>query len=74
MLEHERSKAKNSTTKNADDVAMLEFENRKDKSFSVNAKALKHIIKSKIKAMKEGEWKDKEFHSQYPKILEKPHD
>lgn len=74
MLEHERSKAKNSTTKNADDEAMLEFENREDKSSSVNAKALKHIIKSKIKAMKEGEWKDKAFHSQYPKILEKPHD
>lgn len=79
MLKHERSEAKNSTAKNADkfekEVAMVEFENREDKSSSVNAKALKHnIIKSKIKAMKEEKWKDKAFLSQYPKILEKPHD
>lgn len=78
MLEHERSKAKNSTIKNADnferEVAMLEFEKREDKSSSGNAKVLKHIIKSKIKSLKEEKWKDKAFHSQYPKILEKPHD
>ena len=47
MLEHERSKAKNSTAKNADEfgkeVAIVECENREDKSSSVNAKALKHI-------------------------------
>ncbi|KAK2574045.1 hypothetical protein P5673_000166 [Acropora cervicornis] len=32
---------------------MAEFENRKDKSVSENAKALKHIFKSKMKSMKE---------------------
>ena len=78
MLKDERSEAKNSAAKNADkfekEVAMVEFENREDKLSSVNAKALKHIIKSKIKAMKEEKWKDKAFHSQYPKILEKPYD
>ena len=52
MLEHERSKAKNSITKNASkfkrEVTMPEFENREDKSASENAKALKHIFKSKM--------------------------
>jgi len=32
---------------------MAEFENRKDKSVSENAKALKQIFKSKMKSMKE---------------------
>ena len=52
---------------------MPEFENREDKSASENAKALKHIFKSKMKSMKEEKWKDKALHGQYPKILEKPH-
>ena len=52
---------------------MPEFENREDKSASENAKALKHIFKSKMKAMKEEKRKDKALHGQYPKILEKPH-
>ena len=76
MLEHERSKAKNSITKNATkfkrEVTMPEFENREDKSASENAKALKHIFKAKMKSMKE-KWKDKALHGKYPKILEKPH-
>ena len=49
------------------------FENREDKSASENAKALKHIFKSKMKSMKEEKWKDKALHGQYPKILEKPY-
>ena len=73
VLEHER----NSITKNASkfkrEVTMPEFENREDKSASENAKALKHIFKSKLKSMKEEKWKDKALHGQYPKILEKPH-
>ena len=77
VLKHERSKAKNSITKNATkfkrEVTMPEFENREDKSASENAKALKHIFKSKMKSMKEEKWKDKALHGQYPKILEKPH-
>ena len=79
VLEHERSKAKNSITKNATkfkrEVTMPEFENREDtcKSASENAKALKHIFKSKMKSMKEEKWKDKALHGQCPKILEKPH-
>ena len=52
---------------------MPEFENREDKSASENAKALKHIFKSRMKSMKEEKWKDKAWHGQYPKILEKPH-
>ena len=77
VLEHERSKAKSSITKNATkfkrEVTMPEFENREDKSASENAKALKHTFKSKMKSMKEEKWKDKALHGQYPKILEKPH-
>ena len=45
-------KKKNSMTKNAikfkREVTMPEFENREDKSASENAKALKHIFKSKM--------------------------
>ena len=41
---------------------MPEFENREDKSASENAKALKHIFKSKMKSMKEEKWKDKALH------------
>ena len=52
---------------------MPEVENREDKSDSENAKALKHIFKSKMKSMKEENWKDKALHDQYPKILEKRH-
>ena len=68
MLEHERSKAKNSITKNAakfkSDVPMPEFENREDKSVSENAKVLKHTFKTKMKSMKEEKWKNKAFHGQ----------
>ena len=46
MLEQERSKTKNSLTKNADKskrkVPKSEFEGREDKSALENAKALKH--------------------------------
>ena len=77
MLEHERSKAKNFITKNVTkfkrEVTMAEFEKRKDKSVSENAKALKHIFKSKMKSMKEEKWKKKALHSQYPRILKKSH-
>ena len=77
MLEHERSKAKNSKSKNATkfnrEVTMPEIENREDKSASENAKALKHVFKSKMKSMKEEKRKNKALHGQYPKILEKPH-
>ena len=52
---------------------MAEFEKRKDKSVSENAKALKHIFKSKMKSMKEEKWKKKLLHSQYPRILKKSH-
>ena len=44
-----------------------------DKSASENAKALKHVFKSKMKSMKEEKWKNKALHGQYPKILESPH-
>ena len=51
MLEHERSKAKNSITKTATkfkrEVTMPELENREDNLASENAKALKHIFKSR---------------------------
>ena len=77
VLEHERSKAKNSISKNATkfkrEVTMPEIENREDKSASENAKALKHVFKSRMKSMKEEKWKNKALHGQYPKILEKPH-
>ena len=78
VLEHDRSKAKNSTTKNAAkfkrEVTMPEFENREEKSASENVKALKHMFKSKMKSMKEENWKNKALHGlQYPRILEKPH-
>ena len=52
---------------------MPENENREDKSASENAKALKHVFKSRTKSMKEEKWKNKALHGQYPKILEKPH-
>ena len=77
LLEHDRSKATNSITKNATkfkrEITMPEFEHREDKSASENAKALKHIFKSRMKSMKQEKWKDKALHGQYPKILEKPH-
>ena len=77
LLEHELPKAINSITKNATKfkrkVTMPEFKNREDKSASENAKAMKHIFKSKMKSMKEEKWKDKALHGQYPKIVEKPH-
>ena len=67
----------NSITKNATkfkrEITMPEFEDRQDKPASENAKALKHIFKSKMKSMKEEKWKDKGLHGQYPKILKKPH-
>ena len=48
LLEHDRSKATNSITKNATkfkrEITMPEFENREDKSASENAEALKHIF------------------------------
>ena len=47
-------------------VTMPEFENREDKSASENAKALKHIFKSKMKSMKEEKWENKALHGQYP--------
>ena len=52
---------------------MPEFENREDKPASENAKALKHVFKSKMKSMKEENWKNNALLGQYPKILEKPH-
>ena len=77
VLEHERSKAKNSITKNATkfkgEVTMPEFENKEHKSASVNSKVLKHMFKSKMKSMKEENWKNKALHGQSPRILEKPH-
>ena len=73
MLEHDRSKAKHSITKNASkfksEVPVPEFENKEDKSASENAKALKHMIKCKTKSVKEEKWKNKALHGQYPKIL-----
>ena len=56
---HDRSKATNSITKNATkfkrEITMPEFENREDTSASENAKALKHIFKSRMKSMKDVE-------------------
>ena len=77
MLEHDTSKAKNSVTKNAikfkGEVPISEFENKEDKSASENAKALKNMIKSKMKSVKKEKWKHKALHGKYPKLLEKPH-
>jgi len=77
VLEHERSKAKHSITKNATkfkgEVTMPEFENKEHKSASENAKVLQHMFKSKMKSMKEEKWKNKALHGQYPRILGKPH-
>ena len=74
LLEHDRSKATNSITKNATkfkrEITMPEFENREHKSASENANALKHIFKSRMKSMKEEKWKEKALHGQYPKIRE----
>ena len=57
MFGHERSQAKNSISKNVTkfkrEVTMPEFENREDKSASGNAKALKHMFKSKVRITKE---------------------
>ncbi|RMX53209.1 hypothetical protein pdam_00016535 [Pocillopora damicornis] len=51
VLEHERSKAKNSITKNATkfkrEVTMPELENREDNLASESATVLKHIFKSR---------------------------
>ena len=73
VLEHERSKAKNSISKNATkfkrEVTMPEIENREDKSASENAKALKHVFKSRMKSMKEEKWRNKALHGQYPSNL-----
>ena len=52
---------------------MPKFANREDKSASENAKALKHMFKSKMKSMKGEKWKNKALHGQYPRILKKPH-
>ena len=77
VLEHEGYKAKHSITKTATkfkrEVPMPEIENREDKSVSENAKALKHMFKPKMKSMKEGKWKNKALHGQYPRNLERPH-
>ena len=77
MLEHDTSKAKNPVTKNAikfkGEVPISEFENREDKSVSENAKALKNMIKSKMKSVKKEKWRNKALHGQYPNLLEKPH-
>ena len=51
---------------------MSEFENKEDNSASENAKALKNMIKSKMKSVKEEKWKNKALHDQYPKLLKKP--
>ena len=53
---------------------MPEIENREDKPASENAKALKHMFKSKMKSMKEEKWKNKALNGQYPRIPEKPHE
>ena len=70
VLDLDRSKAENSITKNASkfkrEVPMPEFENKEDKSASENAKALKHMIASKMKSVKEEKWKNKAPHGQYP--------
>ena len=82
VLEHERSNAKHSITKNTTkftkfkrEVTMPEFENREDKSASENAiiGPTKHIIKLKMKSMKEEKCKNRALNGQYPRILEKPH-
>ena len=67
---------KNSITKNEikfkGEVPILEFENKEDKSDSENAKALKNMIKCKMRSVKKEKWKNKALHGQYPKLLEKP--
>ena len=77
VLEHDKSKAKNSITKNAckfkGEVPISEFENQEDKSASENAKAVKNKIKSRMKSVKKEKGKNKALHGQYPKLLEKPH-
>ena len=64
VLEREISKAKNSMSKNATkfkrEVTMPEIEDREDKSASENAKALKHVFKSKMKSIKEEKWYSEE--------------
>ena len=76
-LDHDRTKTKNSITKNMSkfkrEVSIPEFENKEDTSASENGKALKHMIKSKMKSVKEEKWKNKALHGQYPKIIEKRH-
>ena len=80
VLEHDTSKAKHSITKNAikfkGELPISEFENKGDKTASENAKALKNMIKSKMKSVKKVEsekWKNKALRGQYPKLLAKPH-
>ena len=68
VLEHDTSKAKNSVTKNA-----IKFKGEVPILESENAKALKNMIKSKMKSVKKGKWKNKALRGQYPKLLEKPH-
>ena len=43
-----------------------EFENREEKSASENAEALKHILKSKMKSIKEEKWKSKHCMASIP--------
>ena len=52
---------------------MTEIENREDKSAFENAKAIKHVFKSKMKSVKEEKWKKKALLGQYLKIVEKRH-
>ena len=77
VLAHDTPKVKNSITKNGSkfkgEIPMLELENKENISISENAKALKNMIKSKMKSMKVEKWKNRALHGQYPNILEKPH-
>ncbi|CAH3151727.1 unnamed protein product [Pocillopora meandrina] len=43
-----------------------QFENRGEKSTSENAKALKHILKSKMKSINEEKWKSKHCMASIP--------
>ena len=74
MHKNERSKNKNSISKNATklkkEVTMPEIENREDKSSSENIET-QHMFKSKMKSLKEEKWKNKALH--YPKIFEIPY-
>ena len=58
-------KAKNSIAKNAikfkREVPISEFESKEDKSAAENAKALKNMIKSKMKSVKKKKWKKQSF-------------